>query len=91
MGRWMSKLIMMASRGRRGPVLVAKALAIPTPVIAREGGRSSIPEAVVFTEKPRRTGFPAFAGNDSGGWGDGAEKTLAQEIMRYPRIPVTVT
>ena len=30
--------------------------------------RSSIPETAVIIEKPRRTGSPAFAEDDSGGW-----------------------
>ena len=34
-------------------------------VVPREGGRSSIPETSVDrTDKPRRTGSPAFAGDD---------------------------
>ena len=36
-------------------------------VVARESGRSSTPKTARGTEEPRRTGFPAFAGNDSGG------------------------
>src|SRR5689334_12622216 len=34
-------------------------------VIAREGGRSSTPRHLWSIEKLRRTGFPAFAGNDT--------------------------
>src|SRR6476619_1222120 len=35
-----------------------------TTVVAREGGRSSIPETVDGIEKPRRAGHPACAGCD---------------------------